>query len=429
MNDIFHLGTKTLNEILDKCKTHGDKRGLQYINKDETPFSGETMFVKGKNGTLNQATFLKNLSPCTHCKKPRYNQQMCQTKFPERFESQMSMLMNDFNSLKNNILHNGKENKPNQKPSSQQSSFMSPPRIKQVQMRKDKAKCQVVFIALKSRSSSAQYFDSACSRHMIRDKSFFISLEDYNGGIDIFRDGSLAHVKGKGSIYILSCPKLNGVFYVNGLKANLLSISQIFHKGLKVNFCQNLCEVVNKEGKVIIIVHRAFENCYVINSNSKIPLVCSRAKLDLTKLQHRRLGHINYRDLLYLVNNEKVRGIPKLSGEPKSIWGECMKIKQTKSSQKKVKEIRTTKPLDLLHMDLMGPMCIESRGGKRNVLVVVDDFSRYSFMSFLGIESMTIKDLKSLFTRKQMEIGHLIVRIRIDRWREFDNVKVDFFCE
>ena len=80
-------------------------------------------------------------------------------------------------------------------------------------------------------------------------------------------------------------------------------------------------------------------------------------------------------------------------------------------------------------MDLMGPMCIESRGGKRNVLVVVDDFSRYSFMSFLGIESMTIKDLKSLFTRKQMEIGHLIVRIRIDRWREFDNVKVDFFCE
>ena len=74
MNDVFHLGTKALNEILDKCKTHGGKRGLQYINKDETLFSGETMFVKGKDGTLNQATFLKNLSPCTHCKKPRYNQ-------------------------------------------------------------------------------------------------------------------------------------------------------------------------------------------------------------------------------------------------------------------------------------------------------------------------------------------------------------------
>ena len=37
MNEIFHPGTKVLNEILDKCKTHGDKRGMGYINKDETP--------------------------------------------------------------------------------------------------------------------------------------------------------------------------------------------------------------------------------------------------------------------------------------------------------------------------------------------------------------------------------------------------------
>ena len=59
---------------------------------------------------------------------------------------------------------------------------------------------------------------------------------------------------------------------------------------------------------------------------------------------------------MHLVNTEKVRGIPKLSGEPKPICSECMKRKQTKISYKKVKEIRTTKPLNLLHMDLMGPM-------------------------------------------------------------------------
>ena len=42
-----------LNETLDKCKTHGDKRGLEYINKDETPFNGKYMFVKGKYETPN----------------------------------------------------------------------------------------------------------------------------------------------------------------------------------------------------------------------------------------------------------------------------------------------------------------------------------------------------------------------------------------
>ena len=44
------------NEILDKCKTHGDKRGLGYINKVESPTSGETIFVKGKKETLSHAT-------------------------------------------------------------------------------------------------------------------------------------------------------------------------------------------------------------------------------------------------------------------------------------------------------------------------------------------------------------------------------------
>ena len=47
--------------------------------------------------------------------------------------------------------------------------------------------------------------------------------------------------------------------------------------------------------------------------------MCSRAKLDLTKLWHRKLGHINYRDLVHLVNTSKVRGIPRLSGEPKHV--------------------------------------------------------------------------------------------------------------
>ena len=75
--------------------------------------------------------------------------------------------------------------------------------------------------------------------------------------------------------------------------------------------------------------------------------MCIRAKQDLTELWHRRLGYINYRDLMHLVNSEKVRGIPKLSGEPKLICGEYMKGKQMKNSHKKVKKIRTTRLLDV----------------------------------------------------------------------------------
>ena len=101
------------------------------------------------------------------------------------------------------------------------------------------------------------------------------------------------------------------------------------------------------------------------------------------------------------MNSEKVIGIPKLSGQSKLICGECMKGKQKKSSHKKVKEIRTTKLLDFLHMDIMGHLCTKCRGVKRYVLVVVDDFSRYSFVSFLKEKLETREHLKSLFTRIQ----------------------------
>ena len=84
------------------------KRGFGYINKDETPCSGKTMFVKDKDDTLDQVESPKKTSLCTHCKKIGHSQFRCYTSFLESFETQMNRLINDFHSLKNNTLNNGK---------------------------------------------------------------------------------------------------------------------------------------------------------------------------------------------------------------------------------------------------------------------------------------------------------------------------------
>ena len=93
--------------------------------------------------------------------------------------------------------------------------------------------------------------------------------------------------------------------------------------------------MINKE-EVTFNRHRTMDNCYAINSSSKTSLGCSRTKLDVIEMWHRRLGHINYRDLVYLANKELVRGIPKLSGQLEPICGKCMKGKQVKVSYKKI---------------------------------------------------------------------------------------------
>lgn len=107
----MHPGTKLLNEILDNCKSRGNKRGLGYINKIETPISGDTIFVKGKEGTPSQAVPSSIPSHCTHCKKFRHAHNGCHTRFLGRYESQVNGIVNDFNSLKNNILNIRKERK------------------------------------------------------------------------------------------------------------------------------------------------------------------------------------------------------------------------------------------------------------------------------------------------------------------------------
>ena len=71
---------------------------------------------------------------------------------------------------------------------------------------------------------------------------------------------------------------------------------------------------------------------------------------------------------------EAMIGLPKLGKIEKNVCGPCQLGKQTKSTHSKVNVVATSRPLVLLHVDLMGPMRTESMGGKRYIMVVVDDF-------------------------------------------------------
>ena len=92
---------------------------------------------------------------------------------------------------------------------------------------------------------------------------------------------------------------------------------------------------MKEKREIFFIGHKTADNCYAINPSTKTSLVCRGAKLDVIKMWHRRLGHMNYRDLIHIANKDLVRGIPKLNGQPKSLCGECMKDKQVKTAHKK----------------------------------------------------------------------------------------------
>ena len=95
---------------------------------------------------------------------------------------------------------------------------------------------------------------------------------------------------------------------------------------------------------------------------------------------HRRLGHLSSDLLSRLSSLGLIRGLPKLKFEKNLVCHPCRLGKMIAASHPPVNQVMTSHPGELLHMDTVGPSRVMSIGGKWYVLVIVDDFSRYSWV-------------------------------------------------
>jgi transposase InsO family protein len=150
--------------------------------------------------------------------------------------------------------------------------------------------------------------------------------------------------------------------------------------------------------------------------------------LDTRELWHQRLGHINFHDLVKVSKTEAIVDLPKIHQVDKGKCGPCQLGKQTRTSHKKTTSIFTSRNLELLYMDLMGPTRKASLGDKKYILVVVDDFSRYTWVILLREKSEAFDQAQILFKKIQNEQDCLIKRICSDHGREFENSSFKDFC-
>ena len=141
------------------------------------------------------------------------------------------------------------------------------------------------------------------------------------------------------------------------------------------------------------------------------------------------MGHIHYRKMNYLVKNDIVSGVPMLRFLVEDKCLPCKKGKQHKKPHKSKSQNSVVSPLELLHMDLFGPVNVRSLGGKYYCLVVTDDFSRYSWVLFLGTKDETAGMLKTLFTQLANIHSRKIKKIRSDNGTEFKNQTMEAYCK
>ncbi|GJQ93509.1 ribonuclease H-like domain-containing protein [Tanacetum coccineum] len=183
--------------------------------------------------------------------------------------------------------------------------------------------------------------DSGCSRHMIGNKACLSDYQYFRGRSVAFK-GSKGQITGKGNI---KTKKLDfeDVYFVKELEQfNLFSVSQMCDKKNNVHFTNTEYLVLSldfklpDENQVLLRVPRQ-NNMYSFNLENIVPsrgLACLVAKpiLDESNKWHRRLGHVNFKNLNKLVNGNLVRGLPSKIFKNDLTCVACKKGKQHKAS-------------------------------------------------------------------------------------------------
>ncbi|KAA0061231.1 gag-pol polyprotein [Cucumis melo var. makuwa] len=242
-----------------------------------------------------------------------------------------------------------------------------------------------------------------------------------------FGDGAKGRIVAKGNIKKKNLPYLNDVRYVEGLKVNLISVNQLCDQGYTINFSKDTCVVTDENKRVLMHGFRQADNGYhwIFNNSD----VCNSTREDQTWLWHKKPGHVNLRCIGKAVKNEVVIEIPNIDSKRKFFCGDCQVGKKIKASHKSMKECSKNRVLELLHMNLIGLMQTASLGGKKYVFVVVNDFSRFTWIRFLKGKSNTAKVCMNLCLSLQREQGKNIVRIMSDHGKEFESEELNNFCK
>ena len=131
-------------------------------------------------------------------------------------------------------------------------------------------RCLVVCTSLKMKVEENCYFDSGNSKHMTSNREFLINLQPCNLESITFGDRDKGTILGNDSLKVLGMPKLKNVLLVDGLKVNLISISQPCDDNLFVQFTKGSCLVTNSSNSCIMKGKRSPDNCHLLTISRQL---------------------------------------------------------------------------------------------------------------------------------------------------------------
>ncbi|GFX93371.1 retrovirus-related Pol polyprotein from transposon TNT 1-94 [Trichonephila clavipes] len=286
--------------------------------------------------------------------------------------------------------------------------------------------------------------DTAATSHFCNDKSLFLDLKPItNMKMSLATEDKSCPVEGigtlrfrvkyKGSFHEIT---LTDVLFNPKLRRNLLSGSRLESKGAHFVGTKGKINVFNKDWIKLFSATR-HENLYffkpdhyIIPKSKEIRFfsdVTAETKNGSIEIWHQRFCHVNNDYLVKTSKNDSVKGLPRLTDNGKTHCIPCKLTKSKRVSFKKTGAVRSKRPLELLHMDLCGPMPTESQGGNKYFLSIIDDYSRKVTVFPIRNKSDVFHTFIRFQKRAERFLSKKVIAVRTDGGLEFCNKDMDNF--
>nr|GEW00442.1 copia protein [Tanacetum cinerariifolium] len=193
-------------------------------------------------------------------------------------------------------------------------------------------------------------------------------------------------------------------------------VAAILGYDLEVAFRRNTYFIKNLKGVDLLKGNRT-TNLYTINLHDMASVsqifIMDHATSTKSWLWHQRLSHLNFDTINEHAKNDLVIGLPKFKYHKEYLCPFCEQGKSKKEYDPSKPVLNSKLRLHLLYIDLYAPMRVESINGKRYILVIVDEYSRYTWLHFLRSKDEALEEIKTFLKKITVLLQALVILTRL----------------
>lgn len=279
-------------------------------------------------------------------------------------------------------------------------------------------------------ASKPWILDSGCTAHLCGNQQFFKQINTSTSGKINLASQASSDIKGKGTV-ALSVANGNDIrwveflntLFVPELRSNLVSVAKITDKDHDVLFRRDSAVIFDAKGNIKMTAERRGDLYYINERNNEANLVETKSQIE-TKRWHNRLGHLNSRDLLKIMEQVSNRKITMNDMRCLSQCDICMRGKMTALPFPTSKR-QSDEPLQIVHSDVVGPFRTQAANGAKYFVTFVDDHSRWCEVFFLKQKSGVAEAFRLYQAHVERQTGRKIKCLQSDNGKEYCNDELD----